>query len=59
MVPNGAVIPKEYIAEEGKIVDAQLAMGGLRLAQILNQILGPGTQPAEPAIVPAAAPAPR
>jgi hypothetical protein len=39
MVPNGAMISPEYIAEETKIVDAQLALGGLRLSRALNRIL--------------------
>jgi hypothetical protein len=38
--PNGALITHEYVAEESKIVDAQLALGGLRLARALNRILG-------------------
>jgi hypothetical protein len=39
MVPNGALITREYVTEESKIVDAQLALGGLRLARALNRIL--------------------
>lgn len=39
MVPNGALITREYVTEETKVVDAQLAMGGLRLARVLNRIL--------------------
>jgi hypothetical protein len=39
LVPNGALLTREYVAEEGKIVDAQLALGGLRLAHVLNRIL--------------------
>jgi hypothetical protein len=47
LVPNGALITHEYVAEESKIVDAQLALGGLRLARALNRILGaPDTSPA-------------
>jgi hypothetical protein len=38
--PNGALITHEYVAEEIKIVDAELALGGLRLARALNRILG-------------------
>ncbi len=38
--PNGALIPHEYVVEESKVVDAQLALGGLRLAHVLNRILG-------------------
>ena len=37
--PNGALITSSYVAEEAKIVDAQLALGGLRLAHVLNRIL--------------------
>jgi hypothetical protein len=40
MMPNGALITREYVDEESKIVDAQLALGGLRLARVLNRILG-------------------
>jgi hypothetical protein len=54
-VPNGALITHEYVAEESKIVDAQLALGGLRLARALNRILGaPNAPPAE--ATPAASP---
>ena len=46
--PNGALLTHEYVDEESKIVDAQLALGGLRLARVLNRILGtpevPGVQ---------------
>ena len=38
--PNGAMLTREYVAEESKIVDAELALGGLRLARVLNRILG-------------------
>jgi hypothetical protein len=48
VAPNGAFITHEYVAEESKIVDAQLALGGLRLARVLNRILG---APAAPAAV--------
>jgi hypothetical protein len=37
--PNGALITKEYVDEETKVVDAELALGGLRLARVLNRIL--------------------
>jgi hypothetical protein len=37
--PNGALLTKDYVAEESKIVDAELALGGLRLARALNRIL--------------------
>jgi len=39
MVPNGALITREYVTAESKVVDAQLALGGLRLARALNRIL--------------------
>jgi hypothetical protein len=47
LVPNSSVISRNYYEEEVKIVDAQLALGGLRLARVLNRILGP------PVVVPA------
>jgi S1/P1 Nuclease len=59
LAPNGAVLNKDYYAEESKIVDAQLALGGLRLAHVLNRILGDTPpQAAMPATngAPAAAP---
>jgi hypothetical protein len=37
--PNGALIEKTYYDEEIKVVDSQLALGGLRLARVLNTIL--------------------
>ena len=37
--PNGAMLMRDYVAEESKIVDAELALGGLRLASVLNRIL--------------------
>lgn len=40
LLPNGAFINEQYVGEEAKIVDAQLALGGLRLARLLNRILG-------------------
>jgi hypothetical protein len=39
LAPQGALITREYVNEESKIVDAQLALGGLRLAHVLNRIL--------------------
>ena len=38
--PNGALITREYATDESKVIDAQLALGGLRLARVLNRILG-------------------
>jgi len=40
LLSNGAMINRPYVDEETKIVDAQLALGGLRLARVLNRILG-------------------
>jgi hypothetical protein len=39
--PNGALLDHAYVKAESDIVDAELALGGLRLARILNRILGP------------------
>lgn len=57
MVPDGALLARDYVNEESKIVDAQLALGGLRLARALNRILSfqdvqapqPGQTPLTPA----------
>lgn len=38
-LPSGALITPQYVAEESKVVDAQLALAGLRLARVLNRIL--------------------
>jgi hypothetical protein len=46
MAPNGALLTREYVTEESKVVDAQLALGGLRLARVLNRILGTPVTPA-------------
>jgi hypothetical protein len=47
--PNGALLGHDYYNEEIKVVDAELALGGLRLARVLNRILSapdtPVTQP--------------
>jgi len=66
MAPNNAVITSDYVTEESKVVDAQLALGGLRLARVLNRILGapdlPSTEiaPAAPSLaVPQPAPTPQ
>jgi hypothetical protein len=48
LAPNGAFLSREYVTEESKIVDAQLALGGLRLARALNRILGAPDVPATP-----------
>jgi hypothetical protein len=39
--PNGALLTHDYYNDEIKIVDAELALGGLRLAHVLNRILAP------------------
>lgn len=46
--PNGAFIMKDYYDEEIKVVDSQLALGGLRLARVLNTILGGEAVPPMP-----------
>ncbi|MEO6922588.1 MAG: S1/P1 nuclease [Bryocella sp.] len=55
--PNGALLTTDYVKQATKIVDAELALGGLRLARILNNILGDATPAASPALASAAAPA--
>jgi hypothetical protein len=40
MAPNGALLDHAYVEEETPVVNAQLALGGLRLAHVLNRILG-------------------
>ena len=45
--PNGALITHEYVEEETKVVDAELALGGLRLAHVLNRILAAPDAPAD------------
>jgi hypothetical protein len=39
LAPDGALLRHDYVAEETKVVDSQLALGGLRLAHVLNHIL--------------------
>jgi hypothetical protein len=53
--PNGALITKEYYTEEIAVVDSQLALGGLRLARVLNTILGGQSVPPMPANIPSPA----
>jgi len=43
ITPNGAMLVRDYVDEESQIVDAELALGGLRLARALNRILGSTT----------------
>ena len=40
ILPTGSVVTREYYDEEVKVVDSELALGGLRLAHVLNRILG-------------------
>jgi hypothetical protein len=54
LAPNGALITKEYYTEEIQVVDSQLALGGLRLARVLNTILGGQAVPPMPAVAPEA-----
>ena len=54
--PNGAMLMRDYLGEESKIVDAELAIGGLRLATVLNRILGAAAD--TPGRVPLKVPAP-
>ena len=53
--PNGALITKEYYTEEIKVIDSQLALGGLRLARVLNTILSGQSVPPMPDAAPAPA----
>jgi hypothetical protein len=46
--PDGALITKQYYTEEINVVDSQLALGGLRLARVLNTILGGQAVPPMP-----------
>jgi hypothetical protein len=39
LAPDGAMLRRDYVDEETKVVDSQLALGGLRLAHVLNHIL--------------------
>jgi len=39
IAPNGALLTRDYYNTEIKVVDAELALGGLRLARVLNRIL--------------------
>lgn len=40
LVRNDVTLPQEYMTDESKVVDGELAVGGLRLAHVLNTILG-------------------
>lgn len=53
LVPSGALLTHQYVTEESKVVDAQLALAGLRIARVLNRILAApdaATQPATTAM---------
>jgi len=39
-VASGAMLNRDYVNREAKVVDGELALGGLRLAAVLNRILG-------------------
>ena len=55
--PDGAALMHDYYNEEIKVVDAELALGGLRLARVLNHILGSLDVPvAQPGRTPLAKP---
>jgi len=61
IVPSGALITKEYVQVESKVVDAQLALAGLRIAHVLNRILVAPEAPASqvaPAVSPLVTPQP-
>ncbi|MGD0347828.1 MAG: S1/P1 nuclease [Terracidiphilus sp.] len=48
LVPKGTLITPDYVTEEVKVVDAQLALAGLRMARVLNRILEEPDMPAAP-----------
>jgi hypothetical protein len=51
--PNGAALMHDYVAAEARVVNAQLALGGLRLAHVLNRIFAaPEPGPSQPGRVP-------
>lgn len=56
MVPSGALITREYVQKESKIVDAQLALAGLRIAHVLNRILVAPSSQVAPAVSPVVTP---
>jgi hypothetical protein len=58
MLPTSSMIRRDYYEEEVKIVDSQLALGGLRLARVLNRILGPPVVPVPVTVKPAVTPQP-
>lgn len=46
--PNGALLMSDYYDDEIKVVDSQLALGGLRLARVLNTLLSGKSVPPMP-----------
>ncbi len=40
LVRNDVTLPQAYMTDESRVVDGELAVGGLRLARVLNTILG-------------------
>jgi S1/P1 Nuclease len=48
LAPNGAFLTGEYVKTEAHVVDAELALGGLRLARVLNRILSVPASEAQP-----------
>lgn len=58
--PSGALLTSEYVKEETQVVNVELALGGLRLARVLNRILAPPpVEDATPADSSGRAPLPR
>lgn len=50
LVRDGVTLPREYMTDEEKVADGELAVGGLRLAHVLNNLLGdPAPEAAPPA----------
>lgn len=47
--PDGAMLMSDYYNDEIKVIDSQLALGGLRLARVLNTILSGQPVPPMPA----------
>lgn len=54
LVRNDVTLPRAYMDDEEKVADGELAVGGLRLARVLNTILGgdPATASPEPGRTP-------
>ena len=59
LAPNGALLTHDYYNTEIKVVDQELALGGLRLARVLNNILtSPEPAAAQTSLTPPAATTP-